>query len=98
MSLITAHLGSIQQCSLLLFLRRRRPKVAESLDQPKDCGITISVSSVDEIVPPIIGRAWPADEVSYTLEALSETSTNLAVGHERFVACLVELALLPPES
>jgi len=40
----------------------------------------------------------PVDEVSYTLEALSETSANLAVGHERFVACLTELGLLPPEN
>jgi hypothetical protein len=43
-------------------------------------------------------EAPAVDEVSYTLEALSETSANLAVGHERFAACLVELGLLRPEN
>jgi hypothetical protein len=38
------------------------------------------------------------NDVSYTLEALVETLTNLAVGHERFVACLTELGLLPSEN
>ena len=38
------------------------------------------------------------DDVSYTLEALIETSANLAIGHERFVACLTELDLLTPEN
>ncbi len=37
----------------------------------------------------------PSDVVSYTLEALSEASANLAIGHERFVASLTEFGLLP---
>jgi hypothetical protein len=33
-----------------------------------------------------------SDGDSYTFEALSETLANLAIGHERFVACLNEFA------
>jgi len=39
-----------------------------------------------------------SDVTSYTFEALSETSANLAIGHERFVAYLIEIGLISRES
>ncbi|WP_213742208.1 hypothetical protein [Bradyrhizobium sp. dw_411] len=42
-------------------------------------------------------REPASDVASYTFESLSETSANLAIGHERFVACLIELGLISHE-
>ena len=60
--------------------------------RPKSIQPDWILRSPPRIEPTLEGPA--PDDGCYTLEALKETSTNLAIGHERFVACLVEFGLL----
>jgi len=50
-------------------------------------------------LPPGVEPAFrdpTADNISYTLDSLNEIATDLASGHERFVAYLVEAGLVAP--
>lgn len=43
-------------------------------------------------------RGPMSDVVSYTFEGISEIAGNLAIGHERFAACLIEMGLISHEN